>query len=90
MAIPKWEYKVVRLQDGQIFEVHNDVEGQGSTVEFHNINELGEEGWELINIVKLDHPVDTLQAPGSNSVYSFAYFKRPIQRQAKFVGAPAK
>ena len=91
MAIPKWEYKVVLLKDLQIFEVNSDVEGEGSKVEFHKINELGEEGWELVNIVRLDYPVhETLQAPGSNSVNPYAYFKRPLQRLAKFVGARAK
>jgi hypothetical protein len=85
MAIPKWEYKVVLLKDLQIFEVSSEVEGQGSKVEFHKINELGEEGWELVNIVRLDYPGhDTLQRPGSNSVNPYAYFKRPLQRQARF------
>jgi hypothetical protein len=84
------QYKVVLLKDLQIFEVSSDVEGQGSSVEFHNINELGEEGWELVNIVRVDYPVhDTLQVPGSNSLNTYAYFKRPLQRQAKFAGAPA-
>jgi hypothetical protein len=70
--------------------VHSDVEGQGSTVEFHNINELGEEGWELVNIVRLEPVRDASSGPGMDSVNPYAYFKRQLQRQAKFVGASAK
>ena len=80
MATQRWEYKVVRLVEGQKVEELHDIErkDEASTVELHDINDLGKEGWELINVVKLDPVHDTLQAPGSNSANPYAYFKRPL------------
>jgi hypothetical protein len=80
MAAQRWEYKVVRLIDGQKIEELSvtDQKEKASTVELRDISDLGKEGWELINVVKLDPVRDTLQAPGTNSVNPYAYFKRPV------------
>ena len=82
MAVQRWEYKVVRLVDGQKVEELSDIDRteEASTVELRDISDLGKEGWELINVVKLDPAHDALQAPGSNSVNPHAYFKRPLAR----------
>jgi Domain of unknown function (DUF4177) len=80
MAAQRWEYKVVRLVDGRKVEELFDTEQteKASTAELRDISDLGKEGWELINVVKLDPVHDTLQAPGSNTVNPYAYFKRPL------------
>ena len=90
MPVQKWEYKVVRIKEGQKYEVSSDIKGQESIVDLHHINELGEEGWELINVVKLEPVREASPEPRMESVNPYAYFKRPLQRQAKFVGAQAK
>ena len=79
----KWEYRVVRLIDGRRVEELSATNEQLSTVEPRDINEFGEEGWELINVVKLDPERDTLRAPGTVSVNPCAYFKRPLLGQAE-------
>jgi hypothetical protein len=80
MATQRWEYKVVRLVDGRKVQELSDTDQteKATTVELRDISDLGKEGWELINVVKLDPVHDTLQAPGSNSVSPYAYFRRPL------------
>ena len=80
MAVQKWEYKVVRIVEGQRFQVFSDTNEQGSTVELHDINELGKEGWELINVVKLEAVREASPVAGTESVNPYAYFKRPLQK----------
>ena len=80
MAVQKWEYKVVRIVEGQRFQVFSDTNEQGSTVELHDINELGKEGWELINVVKLEAVREASPEPRMESVNPYAYFKRPLQK----------
>jgi hypothetical protein len=78
-----WEYKVVRIVEDRKFADRIADPDPAATFEIRDIDELGKEGWELVNIVKLDRAYSlTPEQPGQHdTLHSIAYFKRPVQGQ---------
>ena len=70
MEIQKWEYKslsVTMFQDGRLSD--------------SQLNELGYEGWELVNTIQTDDIRAALPAEG----YCTLIFKRPAQLPSDIV-----
>lgn len=66
MLIPKWEYQSMTISPVRVYNEAN----------IREMNEMGEEGWELVSIVKLS----TIDDDNNDEIFLYrAFFKRQKQ-----------